>query len=27
VSIRQIRAWNSINGSRILPGQRLRVSA
>jgi membrane-bound lytic murein transglycosylase D len=27
VTIRQIRSWNSISGSRILPGQRLRVSA
>lgn len=27
VSVRQIRSWNSISGSRILPGQRLRVSA
>jgi membrane-bound lytic murein transglycosylase D len=27
VTVRQIRSWNGINGSRILPGQRLRVSA
>jgi membrane-bound lytic murein transglycosylase D len=27
VTVRQIRSWNSISGSRILPGQRLRVSA
>ncbi|HUF51041.1 MAG TPA: transglycosylase SLT domain-containing protein [Longimicrobiales bacterium] len=25
-SVRQIRSWNGISGSRILPGQRLRVS-
>ncbi|MBR9990750.1 MAG: LysM peptidoglycan-binding domain-containing protein, partial [Gemmatimonadetes bacterium] len=27
VTVRQIRSWNGINGSRIMPGQRLRVSA
>lgn len=27
VTVGQIRSWNSISGSRILPGQRLRVSA
>ncbi|HEX6308619.1 MAG TPA: LysM peptidoglycan-binding domain-containing protein [Longimicrobiales bacterium] len=27
VTVRQIRAWNGISGSRIQPGQRLRVSA
>ncbi|HEX2167854.1 MAG TPA: LysM peptidoglycan-binding domain-containing protein [Longimicrobiales bacterium] len=26
VTVRQIRSWNDIRGSRILPGQRLRVS-
>jgi LysM repeat protein len=27
ITVRQIRSWNRISGSRILPGQRLRVSA
>jgi len=26
VSVRQIRAWNDMEGSRIMPGQRLRIS-
>jgi membrane-bound lytic murein transglycosylase D len=26
VSVRQLRAWNDLNGSRIYPGQRLRIT-
>jgi membrane-bound lytic murein transglycosylase D len=26
VSVRQLRAWNDLNGSRIYPGQRLQIA-